>query len=162
MDILTDSLGKSLGSIGGCVAASEEVINYLKHFSTNYIFTTSLPPSVCATLLASIQVVRQEPQLRAKLWENATQMRKGLKDLGFDIGTSMTHIISIPIGDEKKTYEFTSLLQESGVFVTPVVRPAVKRGDSRVRITITANHSTADLEMSLYALGLAGRKLGVF
>jgi 8-amino-7-oxononanoate synthase len=160
VDIITDSLGKALGSFGGCVAASRDVINYLKHFSTNFIFTTSLPPSVCAALLAAIQVVKDEPELRRKVWENSKKMRDGLKSLGFDIGKSETHIIPIMVGDEKKAFEFGGMLQRLGVFVTPVVRPAVKRGEARIRTTVMATHTSADLDKALEAFQIAGKKLG--
>jgi glycine C-acetyltransferase len=161
VDIITDSLGKALGSFGGCVAASKNIINYLKHFSTNFIFTTSLPPSVCAALLAAIQLVKEKPELRHKVWENSKKMRNGLKRLGFNIGKSETHIIPIIVGDEKKAFEFAGALQKLGIFATPVVRPAVKRGEARLRTTIMATHTDADLDQALEAFQLVGKKLGI-
>jgi 8-amino-7-oxononanoate synthase len=161
IDIISDGLGKTLAGIGGYVAGSKEIIDYLKHFSKNFIYTTSLPPAVCATILAAISVIKEEPELRTKLWENATIMTSGLKELGFNLGACESHVIPIIIGNETKIFAFTKMLQELGVFVAPVVRHAVKRNDTRVRVTLMATHAPDDLYRSLEMFRVAGRATGI-
>lgn len=161
IDVVTDSFGKAFGSIGGYVAASKELTDYIKHLSGASIFTTSLPPSVCATILAVIEVLENEPELLDRFWANVQTMRQGLVKLGFNTGTSDTHIIPVIIGDEATTYQFCGVLQEYGVFVSAVGRPAVKRGEERLRVSVMASHEEKDLFRALEIFDVVGKKLGV-
>jgi len=161
VDVITDSFGKAFASIGGYVASSKEVTDYIKHFSSASIFTTSLPPSVCATILAVIDVLENEPEIIDKFWENAQIIRQGLRQLGFNIGTSNTHIIPVILGDEAKTYQFCGMLQEYGVFVSAVGRPAVKRGEARLRVSVMASHEKDELAKALEVFESVGKKLRV-
>lgn len=160
VDIITDSLGKAFGSIGGFVAGSRLVIDHIKHLCRSYIFTTSLPPVICATALASLRLIR-EGEVRKQLWKNIRILREGLAEMGFNLGKSQAHIIPLIIGDEIKTYEFARLMQKEGVYVSAVGRPAVPRGMSKLRVTPMATHTADDIDRALEVFKKVGKKMGL-
>lgn len=161
-DVITDSFGKSFGSIGGFIAGSRLVIDHIKHLCSSYIFTTSLPPAICASLLAALQVMKEEKGLREQLLENAKLLRDALADMGFDIGNSQAHIIPVIIGNELKTYKFARLIQREGIFVSAVGRPAVPRGKARLRVTPMATHTFSDIKRALKAFQKVGKEMNLF
>ncbi|MBI4651521.1 aminotransferase class I/II-fold pyridoxal phosphate-dependent enzyme [Candidatus Desantisbacteria bacterium] len=162
IDIIGGTLSKALGSIGGFIAGNKKIIQYLKNTgSRSFLFTTSLPPSVSAGIITAIDVIENEPEIRKQLWANIAFMKDGMKKLGFNIRNTESAIIPIIVGENKKTFKMTEMLGEKGVFVSSVVYPAVKRNESRLRISIMATHTLADLEISLNALEKAGKKIGI-
>ena len=159
-DIITDSLGKAFGSIGGFITGSRVVIEHIRHLCRTYIFTTTLPPVICAAVRASLHLMK-EGGLRKQLLENVKMLRNGLSEMGFNLGNSKAHIIPLIIGDELKTHEFARLMQNEGVFVCAVGRPAVSRGMERLRVTPMATHTANEIDRALDAFKRVGKKIGV-
>lgn len=151
VDIIMSTFSKSLASLGGFIAAKEDVIHYVKHHSRPFIFSASVPPSNAAAAMESLNILEQEPERVQKLWENAKFMRKGFETLGLSIGNTQTPIIPIIIGDDYETFRVTMRLLEEGVYVNPVVSPAVEKGGSLLRTSYTPTHTREQLEFALKA-----------
>ena len=132
VDLIMGTFSKSLASVGGFIASTSEVINYLKHHSRPMIFSASIPPSAAAAALAALDIIQSEPERQEALWANTAYVAKSLTQLGFDINTSETPIIPIYIRDNLRTFQFTQELFEEGLFVNPVVSPAVKSDSSLI------------------------------
>jgi 7-keto-8-aminopelargonate synthetase-like enzyme len=152
---------KSLAAIGGFVAGSEEVINFIKHIGRSMIFSASLPPSLVASVSTALDIIEEQPQLRTQLWKNTHKMLKSYKEMGFDTGTSETPIIPIIIKDSMKVYAMCKLLFENGVFVNPVISPAVPPGRELLRTSYMATHTEDQLNRVLGAFERVGKQLGV-
>lgn len=161
IDLVCGTFSKSLGTIGGFTGAKNEVVTFLKLNSRPFIFTASPPPSVVATVLACIEVIEEEPELLQKLRKNTDLMKKGLKETGFVLEETVTPIIPILINNDEITFKMAGKLEEEGVFVNPVVPPAVPKGSSLIRVSIMASLSVEELEMALDKFRLAGKSLGV-
>ena len=161
VDIIMGTYSKSLAAIGGFIASSREVVNYIKHFARSLMFSAALPPALVAAASAALDVIRDEPERREKLWHNTHRMLKGFGELGFDTGVSCTPIIPVIIGDRYKTLQMCGLLQEYGIFVNPTLSPAVPQGRELLRTSYMATHTDEQLDRILDAFGRAGRKLGM-
>jgi 8-amino-7-oxononanoate synthase len=161
IDIVMGTLSKALGGLGGFIATREDVVTYLKHVSREFIFSASLPPPIVAGNIAAIKVIREEPHLIRQLWRNIEYMKEGLVSMGYDTGDSESAIIPVLIRDEIKTYKMAQILDKAGIFVNPVVFPAVKESESRLRVSIMALHSLKDLDRALEAFEKAGKKTGL-
>jgi 8-amino-7-oxononanoate synthase len=161
IDLIMGTYSKSLAAIGGFVAGSKEVINFIKHIGRSMIFSASLPPSLVASVSAALDIIEEEPQLRIQLWKNTQRMLHGYKILGYDTGTSETPIVPIIIKDTMKVYEMCKLLFENGVFVNPVVNPAVPTGRELLRTSYMATHTEEQLDKVLNAFEKVGKQLGV-
>ena len=161
VDIIAGTFSKSLASIGGFAAGSENVIHYLKHHSRPLIFTAALPPANTAGVLAALNVMRREPDRRAKLWENTKRLQEGMRGLGYDIGPTETPIVPVLIGPLEKTFMFWRKLFDAGVFTNPVVPPAVPPSQCRLRTSLMATHTPAQIDTALEAFGRIGKELGV-
>ncbi|MCL4558483.1 MAG: 8-amino-7-oxononanoate synthase [Deltaproteobacteria bacterium] len=135
------TLGKAFGSFGAYAAGTKLLTDYLVNRARSFIFTTSLPPAVCAVSSKAIELVRQHPELRKALGDNIAFMRKGLRDIGFDVSDDPTPIIPLIIGDAERTMQFSSSLLGKGVFVSGIRPPTVPEGTSRLRLTVTAAHT---------------------
>jgi 7-keto-8-aminopelargonate synthetase-like enzyme len=152
---------KSMASIGGFVAASEDVIHYIKHTSRPLIFSASPPPASVASVIAALDVIDNEPELREHLWRNTHKMIKAFKQMGFDTGTSETPIIPLLMGEMDRAFMMWKMLSDEGVFVNPVVPPATQQGRSLIRTSFMATHTDEMLDRVLVILERAGRKLGI-
>ncbi len=161
VDIIAGTFSKSLASVGGFVAADESVIHFLKHHSRPFIFTASLPPANTAGVLAALQVLQDEPERRTSLWANAKHLADGFRALGFEIGETATPIIPVLIGPLETTFVFWRKLYDAGVFTNPVVPPAVPPSQCRLRTSVMATHTPAQIDEALDAFGRIGRELGV-
>jgi len=161
IDIVAGTLSKGLAGVGGFACSTKEVVEYLRFYSRSYMFSTALPPAVSASLIAALEVIDEEPQLRRRLWDNIRYMKEGLTDLGFDLGESETAIFPIIIGDDWKVKEMCRMLHEDGIFVNAVFYPAVARRLSRIRLSLMATHTQEDLDQTIKACARAGRKLGI-
>lgn len=161
IDVVVGTLSKSLAGVGGFVCSSHEIVSVLKYAGRPFIFSTSLPPVICASIMAAIEVIQEEPQLLDQLWRNVRYIKEGLQKLGYDIGQSESAIIPVIIGDEKKMNQMVGELENLGIFVSPVAPPAVKKGTSRIRVSVMASHCISDLNRALDAFRIAGRKLDV-
>ncbi len=161
VDLIMGTYSKSLAAIGGFVVGSQEVINYIKHTGRSMIFSASLPPPLVASVSEALDIIEEQPQLRTQLWKNTRRMLKGYKELGYDTGTSETPIIPIIIRDSWKTYEMCKRLFEEGVFVNPVVSPAVPPGRELLRTSYMATHTDDQLDRVLHAFQKVGKEMGL-
>lgn len=161
VDLIMSTFSKSFASLGGFVAGDEDVIHYVKHFARSLIFSASIPPSNAAAALAALHIMREEPERVERLSAIADKMRKGYQDLGFNIGQSVTPIIPIYIGDNDKTFLAWKLLFDEGVFVNPVISPAVPQGQQLLRTSYMATHTDAQLDRVLEVFGKVGKKIGL-
>jgi 8-amino-7-oxononanoate synthase len=151
VDIVMCTFSKSLASLGGCIAAREEVINYLKHISRPFIFSASIPPANAAAALEAINILEAEPERVVRLKENGDFMREGFLKLGLEIGNSETPIIPVMTYDDYETFVKKKQLLEEGVFVNPVISPATPPGLALLRTSYTATHTMEQLEYALQA-----------
>ncbi len=161
VDIIMGTYSKSLASIGGFVAASEDVIHYMKHTSRPLIFSASPPPASVVAVLAALDIIDQEPERRERLWNNTRRMLEGFKQLGFNTGVSETPIVPLLMGEMDRAFMMWKTLSDDGVFVNPVVPPATTAGRCLIRTSYMATHTEAMLDGALDAIAKAGRKLGV-
>jgi 8-amino-7-oxononanoate synthase len=161
VDIIAGTFSKSLASIGGFVAATENVIHYLRHHSRPLIFTASLPPSNTAGVLAALEVMQREPERRELLWANTRRLHEGFRSLGFEIGPTATPIIPVLIGPLERTFLMWRKLFDAGVFTNPVTAPAVPITQCRLRTSLMATHSFDQIDYCLETFGKIGRELGV-
>jgi 8-amino-7-oxononanoate synthase len=161
VDIIMGTYSKSLASIGGFVAASEEVIHYMKHSSRQLIFSASPPPASVAAVIAALDIIDGEPERREQLWHNTHKMMKAFKQMGFDTGVAETPIIPLVIGEMAPTFQMWKTLYDAGVFVNSVVPPATTPGRCLIRTSYMATHTDDMLDRVLGAIEKAGKKLGV-
>jgi 7-keto-8-aminopelargonate synthetase-like enzyme len=161
VDIIAGTFSKSLASIGGFVASSENVIHYLKHHSRPLIFTASLPPGNTAGVLAALEVMKTEPQRRTDLWANTHRLQAGMRSMGYNIGETETPIIPVLIGPMDTTFVFWRRLFDAGVFTNPVMPPAVPPSQCRLRTSVMATHTFDQIDFCLEQFGLIGKELGV-
>ena len=155
------TFSKSFASIGGFIVGDEEVIHYIKHFSRPLIFSASPPPAAVAAVLATLEIIKDEPQRRKRLWEITNRMHREFKAIGFDIGTTQTPIIPVYIGEDMKTFQFWKELTDAGLFTNPIVSPAVPPGNALIRTSYTANHTDQQLERVLEIFYKAGKKFSI-
>jgi 8-amino-7-oxononanoate synthase len=146
VDIEMGTLSKALGSFGGFVACDGLMKDYLMNKSRSFIFSTSLPPSAVGAARASLNIVRQEPALRRQLWANVELLKNRLQAKGFDLQSSESPILPIHFGSEEKALRISESLVEKGFFVPAIRPPSVPQGTSRLRLTVTAAHSEAEIE----------------
>lgn len=161
VDFQIGTLSKAIGVVGGYVAGKKELIDWLKVRSRPFLFSTALTPADVAAAIKAIDILSGSTELQDRLWENGRYLKKGLKDLGFNIGESETPITPCIIGDEKKTQEFSKRLNEEGVYAKAIVFPTVPRGTGRVRNMPTAAHTKEMLDQAIAIYEKVGKELGV-
>lgn len=150
VDIQVGTLSKAIGVLGGYIASSKKLIDYLIHRGRPFLFSTSHPPSVVAANIAALAVI-QEENLQGQLWENTRYFKNGLKQLGFNTGNSETPITPVILGSGAMAMAFSDALLEEGVFCTGIGFPTVPEDQSRVRTIVMANHTREDLDQALVA-----------
>ena len=161
VDIIAGTFSKSLASIGGFVAASENVIHYLRHHSRPLIFTASLPPANTAGVLARWRCCSGSRSGGTSFWANTRRLAERLPDLGFDIGPTETPIVPVLIGPLEKTFLMWRRLFDAGVFTNPVAPPAVPPSQCRLRTSLMATHTFEQIDFALEQFAMIGRDLGV-
>jgi len=161
MDLYMGTLSKPIPSVGGYVAGSQELITYLKHVARAFVFSASLPPAQTAAAKASFEVIEEEPERVKTLQRNVELFLGGLKARGFNTLDSETPIVPIICGEDERAFQMTKLCQEEGIFVLPVVSPAVPVGLARLRANVTADHSEEDITYALDVFERAGKAVGV-
>jgi 8-amino-7-oxononanoate synthase len=161
VDLVMGTFSKSLATIGGFIASSFAVINYLKHNARSLIFSASIAPSNTASVIAALDLIQQEPERIEKLWENTRYTKKILMEMGFDTGHSQTPIIPIYVRDVDKTFLLTKYLQAEGVFVNPVITPAVAPEDTLIRFSLMATHTHAQIDEATSKLHNIARQLEI-
>jgi 8-amino-7-oxononanoate synthase len=161
VDLIMGTFSKSLASVGGFVAGEERVINWIKHRARSLIFSAAPPPAAVASVLKAVEIIEREPGRRERLWENTRFMAEGLRGLGFDTGDSTTPVIPIVVGEDRTAFFMARRLQEEGVFVNPVVSPAVPPGRALLRTSYMATHERSHLQLALDAFAKVGRQVGL-
>ena len=161
VDVQVGTLSKAIGALGGYVAGSRALIEFLYHRARPFLFSTSHPPAVAAACLAALDVLIEEPQLIDRLWDNTRFFKAGLADLGFDTGISESPITPVIVGDGTLAMRLSDRLFEHGVFAQGIAFPTVARDRARVRTIVTATHSRGDLQFALDAFKQVGSELGI-
>jgi len=155
------TFSKSLAALGGFIASDFETINYIKHHSRSLIFSASITPASAATVLAALEIVKNEPERIKHLWDITWYALENFKRLGFDTGVSQTPIIPLYIRDNMKTLRLTKYLLDEGVFVNPVVSPAVSKDNTLIRFSLMATHTKEQVDFALEKFEKAGKKLRI-
>lgn len=161
VDLIMSTFSKSFASLGGFVAGDSDIIHFIKHHARSLIFSASLPPANAASALAALKVMQQEPERIERINTVAAKMRDGFTKLGFNIGRSVSPIIPIIIGDDQRTFLVYRELFQAGVFVNPVISPAVPAGHSLLRTSYMATHTDEQLDKVLDIFATVGRKVGL-
>ena len=167
VDVQVGTLSKAIGSLGGYVCGSRDLIDYLYHRARPFLFSTSHPPSVAASCIAAFDLLEEEPERIERLWDNTRYFKAELGRIGFDIGgvttpASETPITPIIVGDGKKTMEFSKALFDEGLMATGIAVPTVPEGKARIRTIMTSEHTKEQLDQALETLETVAKKLGIF
>jgi glycine C-acetyltransferase len=161
VDIQVGTLSKAIGVLGGYVAGSKTLIEFLYHRARPFLFSTSHPPAVAASCIAALDVLEREPQIIDQLWDNTRFFKSGLSALGFDTGASESPITPVIVGDGALAMKLSDRLFQEGVFAQGIVYPTVARDRARVRTIVTATHTREELQFALDAFAAVGATLGI-
>ena len=161
VDLIMGTFSKSLASLGGFIAADHATINFLKHNSRSLIFSASMTPSSAASVLAALDIMISEPERIKHLWDLTAFALKGFKEAGFDVGKTESPIIPLFIRDDIKALQMTRMLFEDGVFVNPVVSPAVPKEDCLIRFSLMATHTFEQVDTAIKKIVAVSKKLGI-
>ena len=161
VDLIMSTFSKSFASLGGFIAGSESTVHYVQHTARALIFSASIPPANAAAALAALQVMREEPERGLRVMAVADKMRKGFQSLGFNIGSSTTPVVPIIIGDDKTTFLLWKMLFDNGVFVNPVISPAVNAGHQLLRTSYMATHTDEQMDKVLSVFEKVGKEIGL-
>ncbi len=161
VDIIMTTFSKAFASLGGFVVGDKKVINYIKHFARPLIFSASITPAQAAAALAALEIIKNEPQRRKRLMEIANKMKEEFNKMGYDTGLTVTPIVPLVIKNDELTFKLWLFLREAGIFVTPVIPPAVPPERSLIRTSYTATHSNEELDAVLEAFYKGGKSLGI-
>ncbi len=161
VDLIMGTFSKSLGTIGGFIAADENIINYLKHNSRTLIFSASITPASTACVIEALNVMEDERWRMDALWNNTHRAKEAFIKAGFETGVSETPIIPLYVRDNEKTFIMTRKLMDAGVFVNPVVSPAVRSEDTLIRYSLMATHTFDQIDESVEKISAVARELGV-
>lgn len=160
VDFIVGTFSKSLASLGGFVAADHTSIEFMKHHSRALMFSASIPPASAASALAALEIIKDEPERIEKLWDNTNYTIKCLKDNEFDIGEAESPIVPIYVRDNTKTFQVTQMLFNEGVFVNPVISPAVPSNSSLLRFSLMATHSHEQIDIAIDKFIKARKMIG--
>ena len=161
VDLITGTFSKSLATVGGFIAAEIEIVDYLRHHARTGIFSAAMPPSAAAAVIAAIDIIEAEPERRKQLWESTRYMKKELDGLGFETGESDSPVIPIVVGEDITSFSMSMRLLEEGVFVNPVISPAVPPGQAMIRTSYMATHERDHLDRALEGLAKVGREFDI-
>jgi len=160
-DLVMGTFSKSLAGVGGFVVGDRKVIDWIKHKARSLIFSAAPPPASVASVAKALEVMVREPERRQRLWEITDYMKREFTTLGFDTGESASPVIPLVVGEDLTSFQMTRRLQEEGVFVNPVVSPAVPPGMAMIRTSYMATHSPDHLDRALEAIAKVGREMAV-
>ncbi|MGZ5438568.1 MAG: aminotransferase class I/II-fold pyridoxal phosphate-dependent enzyme [Candidatus Aminicenantales bacterium] len=161
IDLIMGTFSKTFASIGGVVAGAKPVISYIKHHARPLMFSAAATPASVASVLAILDMLETQPELRARLWAVTERMRTGYQAMGYDTGPSQTPIIPVFVRDDEKCFMLWRLLREEGIFTTPVIYPAIPPGQSLIRTSYGAGHTDEELDAILAAFEKCGRIVGI-
>ena len=160
-DVVIGTLSKAVGTEGGFVAGSKVLIDFLLNFARSFIFQTAIPPSICAASCAALDIIEEETQARHLLLANVERIKSSLNDMGYIIKGDQTPIIPVIIGDANVSMEFAKRLQEKGVYAPAIRPPTVPTGESRIRLTVTSDHTVQNVDYLLATFRFIGKELRV-
>jgi 8-amino-7-oxononanoate synthase len=161
IDLVIGTFSKTFASIGGVVVGDAKIISFIKHHARSLIFSAAATPGAVASVLAILDMLETQPELRTRLWAVTERMRTGYKAMGYDTGPSQTPIIPILIHDDEKCFMLWRLLREEGIFTTPVIYPAVTHGHALIRTSYGAGHTDEELDTILAAFEKCGKALDI-
>jgi len=161
VDLTMGTFSKSFASLGGVIVGDAKVINYIRHNARALIFSASMPPANVATVAACLEVIKEEPERCKRVMDIGAKMRQGYRDLGFKISDSQTPIVPIFIGDDNKTFAIWKALSEAGIYVNPVIPPAVSPNCSLLRTSYMATHTDEQLDRVLETFKRVGKEVGI-
>lgn len=161
VELIMGTFSKSLATIGGFIASNKDVINYLRHHSRTFIFSASITPSATGAVLAALDVMKEETWRPKQLWANTNRMISSLRAAGFEMSNTTTPIIPLYVRDNEKTFRLTSMLMQDGVFVNPVVSPAVPSEDTLIRISLMATHTFDQIDEAVEKITKNAKLLGI-
>ncbi len=161
VELIMGTFSKSLASIGGFIAGSKDVIHYLKHKSRPLIFSASLAPGSAAAVIEALNIIKDEPERIDQLWDNTHYMLKNFKEMGYETGVSCTPVIPLHVGDMMNAFGMWKRLDEEGVFINPVITPAVPPNDNLIRTSFMSTHTKAQLDEALGKFEKIGKELGI-
>ncbi|MDP8204964.1 MAG: pyridoxal phosphate-dependent aminotransferase family protein [Candidatus Tenebribacter mawsonii] len=161
VELIMGTFSKSLASVGGFIAGSHDVIHYLKHHARSLIFSASLPPASAATVIEAMKIMKEEPERIDQLWDNTHYMMKNFKAMGYNTGTSCSPVIPLHVGNMMNAFKMWKQLDDEGVFINPVVPPAVPPNDTLIRTSFMATHTKAQLDIALEKFEKIGKNIGV-
>ena len=161
VDVQVGTLSKAMGALGGYVAGSGDLIDFLYHRARPFLFSTSHPPSVVLSCMAALDVLMEEPEIIERLWDNTRFFKEGLQQLGFNTGLSESPITPVIAGEGAKAMELSDKLFARGVFAQGIAFPTVARDKARVRTIVTATHTREDLQYALDAFAAVGGEIGL-
>ncbi|MGM0419838.1 MAG: glycine C-acetyltransferase [Bacillota bacterium] len=159
VDIEVGTFSKAFGTVGGCVAGSEVLVDYLKQKARPFLFSSAATPADIAATIAAVDILAKSDTLVQQLWSNAERFQQSMKDIGFDVGKTETPITPVMIGDAGKAREFSDRLFEEGIFAMALGFPTVPRGKARIRVMISATHEQDDLEFAIDKFRKIGNEL---
>ena len=159
VDLIMGTFSKSLASLGGFIASDYDTINYIKHHSRTLIFSASITPASAAAVIAALEIMESEPERIKHLWEVTHYAIDSFRKLGFDIGNTVTPIIPLYIRDTMKTLTLTRMLLDEGIFVNPVVAPAVSKDETLIRFSLMATHTKEQVDVALEKFAKLGKRL---
>lgn len=162
VDLIMGTFSKSFASLGGFIACDKEITNYLRHHSRSYIFTASITPASTAAVLAALDIMESDPTIQERLWDVTNFALEGFRNMGCEIGNTSTPIIPLFIRDNYKTFTVTRDLLDEGVFVNPVVSPAVAPHDTLIRFSLMATHTKDQVQTALEKIEKVFKKNDVF
>jgi 7-keto-8-aminopelargonate synthetase-like enzyme len=161
VDLIMGTFSKSLASIGGFIAASNDVIHFLKHTSSPFIFSASMPPASVAAANAAIDIMLEEPERIEKLWKNTEYMHKGLINIGVKTSNGETPILPVIVGKDELAFKMCIDLQNEGIFVNPAVSPAVAPGFALIRLSLMSSHTFEEIDFVLDKIKYYSKQYGI-
>lgn len=161
VELVMGTFSKSLAAIGGFIASDKDTINYMKHKVRPYIFTASIAPAAAASVIAALKIMRSEPERRENLWKVTNYALKCFREAGFEVGNTETPIIPLYVRDDMKTFKVTHMLLDEGVFVNPVITPAVPPEDTLIRLSWMATHTVEDVDYAVDKVTKCFKQLGL-
>ena len=161
VDLIVGTCSKTFATVGGFVVGDEDIIHYMRHNARSQIFSASMPPSCIVSITKALELIEHDTSRRDNLFRLTAKLKKGLEELGYDLGTSTTPILPVHIGTNEDCFKMWRALHEMGIFANPVVRPAVPPGRALIRLTLMATHTDEHVAQIVDAFAKAGKNLGI-
>lgn len=161
VDLIVGTCSKTFATVGGFVVGDEDIIHYMRHNARSQIFSASMPPSCIASITKALELIENDTSRRDNLLRLTAKLKKGLEDLGYDLGTSTTPILPVHVGSNENCFKMWRALHEMGIFANPVISPAVPPGRALMRLTLMATHTDEHVQKIIDAFAQAGRAIGI-